>query len=94
MKRITIIGAGFAGLTAVRQLRALDRDAEITLINPRPEFVYLPSLIWIPSGLRRPEDMVIPLERYFARHRVRFVAAEATGLKAGGTKIERGLRLQ
>ena len=55
MKQITIIGAGFAGLTAVRRLRALDRDAEITLINPRPEFVYLPSLIWIPSSLREPD---------------------------------------
>ncbi len=88
MKQITIIGAGFAGLTAVRRLRALERDAEITLINPRPEFVYLPSLIWIPSSLREPADLVIPLENFFRRHRVRYVEGQATGLKEGGRVVE------
>ena len=83
-KRITVVGAGFAAMTAVRRLRALDRQAEITVVAPRPEFIYLPSLIWIPSGLRTPEQLVIPLEKFFRRHNVRFHAAEATGLKEKG----------
>jgi len=33
MKNITIIGSGFAGLTAVRQLRKQDKHCEITLIS-------------------------------------------------------------
>ena len=59
MARITIIGAGFAGLTAVRALRRKAPDAEITLIAPTPEFVYYPSLIWVPTGLRRGQDLVL-----------------------------------
>lgn len=87
MKRITIIGTGFAALTAVRKLRAQDAEAEITVIGKKAEFVYLPSLIWIPSGLRQPEDLVVALDKYFRRLRVNFHPGEATGLRDGGRVI-------
>lgn len=86
-KRITIIGTGFAAVTAVERLRALDGEAEITVIGRRPEFVFLPSLIWIPSRKRAPEDLVVPLDRFFARHRVTFHEGEATGLADGGRTV-------
>ena len=88
MKKITIIGAGFAGLTAVRQLRKLDRNCEITLISPRAELHYLPSLIWVPSGLRKREDIVVPLDNFFKRLDVKFHQANVTGLREGGRVVE------
>ncbi len=88
MKKITIIGAGFAGLTAVRQLRKLDRNCEITLIAPRAELHYLPSLIWVPSGLRKREDIVVPLDNFFKRLDVKFHQAKVTGLREGGRVVE------
>lgn len=88
MKKITIIGAGFAGLTAVRQLRKLEQAVEITLIAPRPELQYLPSLIWVPSGLRQREDIIIPLANFFKRMNVKFVQASVTGLKDQGRTVE------
>lgn len=88
MKKITIIGAGFAGLTAVRQLRKLEQDLEITLIAPRAELQYLPSLIWIPSGLRKREDILIPLDNFFKRMQVKFVQATVTGLSDDGRTVE------
>ena len=87
MKKITIIGAGFAGLTAVRQLRKLEQAVEITLIAPRPELQYLPSLIWVPSGLRKREDIIIPLANFFKRMDVKFVQASVTGLKDQGRTV-------
>ncbi len=88
MKNITIIGSGFAGLTAVRQLRKQDKHCEITLISPRAELQYLPSLIWIPNGLRRREDILIPLQNFFKRMNVKFHAARVTGLRDGGRIVE------
>ena len=85
--RITVLGAGFAALSTVRALRRRDRDAEITLVAPRAELHYLPGIIWIPSGLRRREQLVVPLQRFLRRHRVRFVAAEATGLADRGRVV-------
>jgi len=83
-KRITVVGAGFAGLSAIRRLRELDGQAELTLVSPKPELQFLPGIIWIPSGLRKREDLIVPLHNFLERQRVRFVAAEATGLGEQG----------
>ena len=88
MKNITIIGAGFAGLTAVKQLRKRDRQCKITMISPRAELQYLPSLIWVPSGLRKREDIIIPLNNFFKRMNVDFHQASVTGLRDGGRIVE------
>ncbi|MFP5462269.1 MAG: NAD(P)/FAD-dependent oxidoreductase [Gammaproteobacteria bacterium] len=86
--RITVLGAGFAGLSAVRELRKRDRACEITLVAPRAELHYLPGIIWIPSGLRTREDLVIPLDNFFSRTGVRFHAAEVVGLEQGGRLVK------
>lgn len=88
MKKITVIGAGFAALTAVRKLRKLDATCEITVIAPQAELHYLPSLIWVPSGLKKREDIIVPLGNFFRRTRVNFVQARVTGLRDGGRVVE------
>jgi len=85
--RVTVVGAGFGALTAIRKLRALDAALRIDLVAPRPEFVYYPGTIWIPTGLRRPEDLVIPLDNFFRRMRVDYHQAEATGLSEDGRTL-------
>lgn len=84
---IVILGAGFAALTAVRELRKHAPQARLTLVAPKAEFVYLPSLIWIPSGLRKGSDLILPLRRFLQDHRVEFVAGRVTGLKDGGRSV-------
>ncbi|MEW6706419.1 MAG: FAD-dependent oxidoreductase [Pseudomonadota bacterium] len=81
---ITVVGAGFAGLSAIRRLRELDREVQITLVSPLPELHFLPGIIWIPSGLRRREDLVVPLGNFLQRHRVHHLAASAIGLAEQG----------
>lgn len=88
--KITIIGAGFAALTAAARLRRLDARAAITLVAPRREFVYLPSLIWMPSGMRRADDLVIPLDRFLREHDIQFLTGEVTGLEDGGRTVRYG----
>ena len=83
-----MIGAGFAGLSAVRQLRKLSKDIEITLIAPRDELHYLPGIIWIPSGLRRREDLVVPLGNFFRRMKVKFHCGSVTGLNTDGRTVQ------
>lgn len=46
MKRIVVVGAGFAGLAATRQLvKDMKGQADIVLIDNKPAFVFLPWLI-------------------------------------------------
>ncbi len=84
---ILILGAGFAALTAARELRRRLPAAAITLVAPKAEFVYLPSLIWIPSGVRKGSDLVLPLQPFLKHHRLEFVAASVTGLADGGRSV-------
>ncbi len=87
MTRISIIGAGFGALTAVRSLRKADKQVEITVIAPKSEFVYFPSLIWLPSGMRKGADLRINLDSFFRRNNVKFHAGGVTGLKQGGRVV-------
>jgi len=88
MSRITVVGAGFGALTAIRKLRAGDAGVRIDVVAPKPEFVYFPGTIWIPTGLRKAEDLVVPLQNFFQRMQVTYHQAEATGLRDGGRTLE------
>jgi len=87
-QRITILGSGFGALSAARELRARGCQDAITLISPRAELHYLPGTIWIPSGLRTREQLIVPLAPFFARMKVRHVGAEVTGLSPDGRSVQ------
>ncbi|MEN8179628.1 MAG: FAD/NAD(P)-binding oxidoreductase [Pseudomonadota bacterium] len=87
MKRVTIVGSGFAALTAIKTLRSKGPDLDITVVSPKAEFHYYPGSIWIPSGIREPEDLIIPLANFFQRMQVTHHAAEATGLSDNGRTL-------
>ena len=84
---IAILGAGFGALTAVRELRRRSPTARISVVAPKPEFVYLPSLIWVPTGIRKGSDLILPLGTFFKDHGVEFVAGRVTGLADGGRTV-------
>ena len=87
MPRVTVVGAGFAAMTAVRALRKAG-GIQISVVSPKADFVYLPGLIWIPSGRRRAEDLRLPLDPFFRRLGVEHRAAEALSLSADGRVLE------
>jgi len=85
MKKVTIVGSGFAALTAIKTLRSQSGSKiNITVVSPKAEMQYLPSSIWIPSGKRKPDDILVPLSRFFKRMNVTHHAAKATGLSNQG----------
>jgi sulfide:quinone oxidoreductase len=84
---IAILGCGFAALTAVRELRRRSPDVRITLVAPKAELMYYPSLIWVPSGLRRGADLHIDVTGFLAEQRVEFHAGRVTGLADGGRTV-------
>ncbi|MBK5963039.1 pyridine nucleotide-disulfide oxidoreductase [Thiocystis minor] len=88
MHRVTIVGSGFAALTAIETLRQTKADLDITVVSSKVEFIYYPGLIWVPCGLRTGDDLRIDLTRFFARMKVKHVSTEATGLSKDGRILE------
>jgi NADH dehydrogenase len=77
--RIVIVGAGFAGFHAARELCRLARgQADVVLINPTDYFLYLPLLPEVSAGLLDPRDISVSLSTTLPD--VRLVLAEATGV--------------
>lgn len=87
MKKITIIGSGFAALTAVRRLRKKDKNCEITVISPSSDFIYAPSLIWVPTGLRTGDDLRISLTLFFKRLNVKHIATTVSTIEKKGRTV-------
>ncbi len=79
MARVFVIGGSFAGLTgALEAKRRLGKDHEVILISKTEDFVYIPSLIWVPFGWRDVKDLSIPLKPVLDRAGVEYVHAEVT----------------
>jgi sulfide:quinone oxidoreductase len=72
-KRIVILGASFAGLTVALGLAdRLVGDHEIVVVSRSDDFVFLPSLIWVPFGLRERADISFPLAPALERRGITF----------------------
>ena len=79
MKKIVILGGNFAGVTAALELRRkLGKKADISVISPSNKFLYVPSLIWVPFGKRKVEDISFPLAPILAKKNITFIQDKAT----------------
>ena len=74
--RVVVVGAGFAGLRAVRQLART--DVEILLIDRNNYHTFIPLLYQVATGFIAPEQIAYPLRRVLRRiPNARFLMAEA-----------------
>ena len=84
---ITILGTGFAALSAIKQTRKMSPNAQITVIAPSENFVYYPSLIWVPSAMRTGDDLTINLHNFFNRKKVQFIEAKVENVINNGRTV-------
>lgn len=79
-QQAVIVGSSFAGLTAALELRKqLDPPHRIVVLDPRPYFTFVPSLVWLPFGRRKPQDITFPLAPLYERREIEFRNVAATG---------------
>ena len=82
-KRVVIVGSSFAGLTAAFELRKrVGERHEIVVLDPRPDFTFIPSLIWLPFGLRDAGDVTFPLAPVYRKKGIRFINEAAAKIDA------------
>jgi len=87
-KKILVLGGNFAGLTAALTLKQdLGKAVDVTVLSKSDQFLFNPSLIWVPFGKRNARDLVFPLARTFESHGVRFLHGEATRIDAKGQQV-------
>lgn len=78
-KQIVIVGSNFAGYTAALELYdKLGSDHDITVIDRKHNFLFMPSLIWYPFGLRTEEDISHDVRPAYEARGIHFIEDEAT----------------
>lgn len=81
MVRIVIVGAGFVGLPTARSLaKTLGHQADITLIDHRSHFTFLPWLIDQISGDKTAAQLQANLSEVARRDRFRFMLGEVNSI--------------
>ncbi|MFC1594156.1 NAD(P)/FAD-dependent oxidoreductase [Candidatus Omnitrophota bacterium] len=73
MKRIVVIGGGFAGLSALHGLARIKKQAEIVLIDHKQTFDFLPMLPDIVGRGIRPEFLTNDLNRFSQKFWFQFI---------------------
>jgi len=87
-KRIVVIGSNFAGLTAAVELKQkLGDEHEVVVVSRSRDFLFNPSLIWVPFGLRKKEDVTFPVAPVFEKKGIRFVEAPVTGIELDARRV-------
>ena len=87
-KKVLVLGGNFGGLTAALTVKhELHGDVDVTVVSAADHFLFNPSLIWVPFGKRRRQDITFPLGPTFTEHGVDFVHAEATELNLAARRV-------
>jgi sulfide:quinone oxidoreductase len=91
MAHIVILGAGTGGMPAAYEMKAaVGKKHEVTVINERDYFQFVPSNPWIAVGWRKRKDITIPIKQYLAKKKINFIASRVDKIDAQNSKLELG----
>ncbi|SFV54280.1 FAD-dependent pyridine nucleotide-disulphide oxidoreductase [hydrothermal vent metagenome] len=79
MKKVLVLGGGFAGVEAAIYLRK--QGIETTLVSDRDYFYIYPTSIWIPTGETTKDKISVPLKQLSKKHGFQFIVDSVTKLE-------------
>src|SRR5688572_1505119 len=84
--RVVIVGGGFGGLYAAREL--FGRGLDVTLVDRRNHHLFQPLLYQVATAALNPSDIAAPIRSLVSRHGVRVLLAEATAVDMAGKRVQ------
>jgi sulfide:quinone oxidoreductase len=91
--KVLVLGGNFGGLTAALAVRhELHGEVDVRVVSASDQFIFNPSLIWLPFAKRKAADISFPPEPTFEAHGIDFVNAEATSIDIESKKVTTSAR--
>ena len=89
MAHIVIMGAGTGGMPAAYEMKAaVGKEHEVTVVNERDYFQFVPSNPWIAVGWRERKDITMPIDKYLSKKKINFIASRVDKIDASNNKLE------
>ena len=85
MKKVLVLGGGFAGVEASIYLRK--QKLEVTLVSDRDYFYIYPTSIWIPTGEVKKSDISVPLVDLAKKHSFELIVDPVSSFEAKEKKV-------
>jgi NADPH-dependent 2,4-dienoyl-CoA reductase/sulfur reductase-like enzyme len=85
--RVVVVGGGFGGATCAKYIRHADATIEVTLVEPRRQFISCPFSNAVIAGLRDMASVTHGYEGLRQRHGVRMVHASATAVDPTARRV-------
>jgi sulfide:quinone oxidoreductase len=86
MKKILILGGGFAGLQTAIELQKKE-TFEVTLVSDRDYLYLFPISIWIPVHMKEFNDVKVPLAKIQKKYPFKLVLDKVTEIHATENKV-------
>jgi sulfide:quinone oxidoreductase len=89
MAHIVVLGAGTGGMPAAYEMKALvGNQHDVTVVNEKDYFQFVPSNPWVAVGWRERKDITIPIEKYLKKKKINFIAQRVDKIDAVNSKLE------
>ena len=86
MKKVLILGGGFAGVQTAIELQK-SKLFEVTLVSDRDYLFLYPISIWIPVRTNKFEDVKVPLEKIQRKHPFHLVIDKVRSIQASKNQV-------
>ena len=89
MAHIVIIGAGTGGMPAAYEMKqAVGSQHDVTVINEKADFQFVPSNPWVAVGWRERKDISLSLATYLTKKKINFIHQRVDKIDAPANKLE------
>ncbi|MCP3662829.1 MAG: FAD-dependent oxidoreductase [Gammaproteobacteria bacterium] len=89
MAHIVVLGAGTGGMPCAYELREeLGKEHEITMVNERDYFQFVPSNPWVAVGWRDRSSVTFDIRPHLERKGINFIAKRCDEIDAKNNRVE------
>ena len=89
MAHIVVLGAGTGGMPCAYELREkLGMEHQVTVVNERPDFQFVPSNPWVAVGWRDRESVTFDIRPHLERKNIKFIAKRCDKIDAPNNRME------
>lgn len=90
MKNIVVLGGNFAGFTSSTLIKKKLRKKDgyrVIVVSPSTDFLYVPSLIWVPFGRRKLEEIRFDIRPVFRKNGIEFLHTAAERIEPDEKRV-------